>query len=141
MELNLGNNLWYSFRYLNTLLSNYFLFIKYFDDPYPVFFSLFFRNIIKNNNQDKINYQAIQSFLDFLKLDRNYSLGKYLKKEVLFYLSNLTYVKNDLGITEKDFNLFNDILLTVQPVQVKSNVYCGMFFEEIPSLSFRFKRR
>lgn len=109
------------------------------EDPYPLFFALIFKYILKEPYSLKYNNDSnIQVFLNFLKLDRSYSLGK-IKNTVIYYLFNDSYVSNDLGITESDFSIFQDILLSVSPVMIKPNIFGGMFFDVNPSISFRFK--
>ena len=134
---NEGGRLWFDFKYLNSLLNLYLINHSKFKNPYPIFFSLLFKNITSETKKVKTN--SIELFNLFLQLDRTYSLGT-VGRAVRFILSNENYIANDLGVNESDFNLYKDILLTHNPAKISSNLIAGIYFGTSNDLVFKFRR-
>lgn len=132
-----SDRLWFDFKYLNSLLNLYFINHSKFKNPYPIFFALVFKHITSETRQSKTT--SLEMFNRFLQLDRTYSLGT-LGRPTKFLLSTDTYVSNDMGICESDFDLYKDILLTHIPAKISPTLIAGIYFGSSNDLLFKFRR-
>lgn len=129
---------WCDFKYLNTCLLLYFSYFKKLNNPHSIFFSLLFKNIIKENSSDSKPNLAL--FKSFINTDRDYFIcSPSIYNSVQFLISQEDYCINDVGVTENDFNILHDILLYGLTVKVKPNVWSGLLFDSEHGLSFKYK--
>lgn len=122
------------------MLFDYLTVFKKFNTPLPFFFALIFKFIYQEPHRKRYNPSLnAEVFLNFLKTDRSYQLGINLKNQVLFCLINNEYVVNDVGISQSDFQLFQDILLKSSPVVISHQIFLGLLISEVASLQFRYR--
>lgn len=119
-------HVWYDIKYLNSCLELYFIYFNKINNPLPLFYTIFFKNIKSN------------------KHITNLSLSKILKNQI-FYLKNYSqYVLNDLNINENDYDILNSILFFNKEINVELNenvqIYSGLSYETENGLAFRFRR-
>lgn len=119
-----SDHIWYDLKYLNTLLELYFIYYSKIKEPKAFFYALIFKN------------------LPYKILDKLIENDKQLRNKVSCLLND-TYLLNDLGITENDYDLLNSILLYAQYIEVPvpaGKLYSGISYDIEKGLSFKFKR-
>lgn len=129
---------WCDFKYLNTCLLLYFSYFKKLNNPHQIFFSLLFKNIVKENSSDsKPNLSLLKSFCE---KDREYFIcSPSMYTGIKFLLTQEEYCINDVGVTENDFNILHDIILYCLSIKIKPNIWSGLLFDSEHGLSFKYK--
>lgn len=118
-----SKHIWYDIKYLNSCLDLFFIYFNKFNDPLPIFYSFFFKEI---------------------KKPYTFILDNKIKQKIFYFNSYSEYVENDLNIKQNDFELYQSIIVYNDyiniPTKDKSKLYSGLSIESERGLSFKFKR-
>lgn len=129
--LNKSKHIWKDFQYLNTCLDLFLSYIDKIKNPVVLFYAIIFSNI-----PDKSKLKL------FIANDRTYDIcNTKLIPKVLFLLNNDEFVNNDFGVTQEDFNYYQDILKYSEGIKIESNIFVGLSIQTDKGLSFKFKRK
>lgn len=119
-------HLWYDYKYLNSCLELFFIYFNKINNPLPLFYSIFLKNI--------------NTSLHILNLN----LSKSLINQIAYLKDINEYILNDLNINENDYDILNSILYYNKEINVviteKTQIYAGLSYETENGVSFKFKR-
>lgn len=115
LDVNSYSHIWYDINYINSCLELFFIYFDNINNPLSLFYSFF-----KKNNPP-------QSLLKQKNFLNNYD----------------TFINNDIGVTENDFNIYKSIVTYCSFVHIKfknnSILFCGIS-QEIPK-GIMFKKK
>ena len=122
--------IWATQEYLNSLILTFLTVQKDIVEKDSVFLALIFKYAFTDNYlASDVTIFNINYFIKFMHKYNAFALNIY-KEKVLYFLTNSEFMKNDLGITENDFNLYLDILMYNQPVVYFDFVYTTYYYDE-----------